>query len=356
MFQKHNPQGKLFDFWTAVNDHEKLKIDTSCAVVFQKDIYPVLIGIEDQFADFFHPTQRRPNHGVAMMLGTIWLKHMFDFSDELTVENFNFKMLWHQALELDQYDCSLCHKTLYNFQSYLNTSLHHDTLFTAIQDQVITNASLKTGRQEMDDVSDLIDRYPNREGYFCDPCPSEARGKIQTAAEDLLRWVTLLERDESIVAMDSYQLMRRLIREQCTVSDTSITVVNKPSSDSLQNPSGPDSGYKGQGYQAQVSETSVADNPFEVITAVKIESACESDSPAIMETIRDLQGQGLELEEMPEDTSCGSLDNVETAAAKCVNLISPASGTRDQTDGWLSFCEKKSFYACIIHKSNLGSK
>ncbi|MGB3975326.1 MAG: transposase [bacterium] len=377
MFQKHNPQGKLFDSRTAVNDRKKRKIDTSWAAVFRKDIYPVLIGMEDQFADFFHPTQGRPNHGVAMMLGTILLKHLFDFTDELTVENFNFNVLWHQALEIDLYDCNLCRKTLYNFQSFLNTSRHHETLFDAIRDQVITKASIKTGRQrmdsvhirsnmaslgrfrlfsrtieqflrdlqkrsiaaEMEEVSDLIDRYLNREGYFCDPRPSEARGKIQTAAKDLHRLVTRFERDESVVAMDSFQLMRRLFREQCTVSDTSITVIDKPSSDSLQNPSDPDagySGYKGQGYQAQVSETSVADNPFEVIMAVKVESACESDSPAMMETIRDLQDQGLELEEMLADTSYGSQDNVDAAAEEGVSLISPASGTRDQTNDRLS--------------------
>ena len=65
VFQKHNSQGKLFDSRTAVNDRKKRKIDISWAAVFQKDIYPVLIGMEDQFADFFHPTQGRPNHGVA---------------------------------------------------------------------------------------------------------------------------------------------------------------------------------------------------------------------------------------------------------------------------------------------------
>ena len=123
------------------------------------------------------------------------------------------------------------------------------------------------------------------------------------------------------------------------MSDTSITVIDKPSSDSLQNPSDPDagySGYKGQGYQAQVSETSVVDNPFEVITAVKVESACDSDSPAMMETIRDIQDQGMELEEMLADTSYGSQDNVEAAAVEGVNLISPASGARNQTDGRMS--------------------
>ncbi len=377
VFQKHNPQGKLFDSRTAVNDRKKRKIDTSWAAVFQKDIYPVLIGMEDQFADFFHPTQGRPNHGVAMMLGTILLKHMFDFTDAMTVESFNFNVLWHQALGIDLYDCNLCRKTLYNFQSCLNTSRHHESLFNAIRDQIITKASLKTGRQrmdsvhirsnmaslgrfrlfsrtieqflrdlqkraiaaEMDDVSDLIDRYLSRDGYFCDPRPSEARGKIQTAAEDLHRLVTLFEMDESVVEMDSYQLMRRLLREQCAVSDTSITVIDKPSSDSLQNPSDPDAGYsghKGQGYQAQVSETSSEDNPFEVITAVKVESACESDSLATMETIRDIQDQGMELEEMLADTSYGSQDNVDAAAVEGVNLISPASGTRDQTDGRIS--------------------
>lgn len=377
MFQKHNSQGRLFDSRVSVNDRKKKKIDTSWATVFQKDILPVLIGMEDEFSDFFHPTQGRPNHDVGVMLGALLLKHLFDLTDEMTVENFNFNMLWHQALDLDLYDCNLCRKTLYNFQSRLNASSHHEELFNAIRDQIIEKASLKTSRQRMDSVhirsnmsslgrfrlfsrtiekflrdlqkrsipeetggvSDLIDRYLNREGYFCDPRPSEARGRMQTAAEDLYRLVTLFELDEAVSGMESYQLMKRLLREQCTVSGTAIALVDKPSSDSLQNPSDPDAGYsghKGQGYQAQVSETSSEDNPFEAIISVKVESACESDSPATMETIRDVQGQGIPLEEMLADTSYGSQDNVDAAAEAGVNLISPASGTRERTDDRIS--------------------
>ena len=108
MFQKHNSQGRLFDSRVSVNDRKKKKIDTSWATVFQKDIFPVLIGMENEFSDFFHPTQGRPNHDVAVMLGALLLKHLFDLTDEMTVENFNFNMLWHQALDLDQYDCNLC--------------------------------------------------------------------------------------------------------------------------------------------------------------------------------------------------------------------------------------------------------
>ena len=101
MFQKHNSQGRLFDSRVSVNDRKKKKIDTSWAAVFQKDILPVLIGMEDQFSGFFHPTQGRPNHDVAVMLGALLLKHLLDLTDEMTVENFNFHVLWHQALDLD---------------------------------------------------------------------------------------------------------------------------------------------------------------------------------------------------------------------------------------------------------------
>lgn len=377
MFQKHNSQGRLFDSRVSVNDRKKKKIDTSWAAVFKKDIHPVLIGIEDQFADFFHPTQGRPNHDVAMMLGAILLKHMFDLTDEMTVENFNFNMLWHQALDLDQYDCNLCRKTLYNFQSRLNASHYHEDLFNAIRDQIIVKASLKTGRQRMDSVhirsnmaslgrfrlfsrtignflkdlqersilaniggvSDLMERYLNREGYFCDPRPSETRGRVQAAAEDVYRLLVQFELDKAIIALDSYQVMKRLFREQCTVSEAAVVLIDKPSSDSLQNPSDPDAGYsghKGKGYQAQVSETSSDENPFEIITTVKVESACESDSSATIETIKEIKGQGMDLNQMLADTSYGSQDNVEAAAEEGVDLISPASGNRDQGDERLS--------------------
>ena len=216
------------------------------------------------------------------------------------------------------------------------SSLGRFRLFSRTIEKFLRDLQKRSIPEEMGGVSDLIDRYLNREGYFCDPRPSEARGRIQTAAEDLHRLVTLFELDEAVSGMESYQLMKRLLREQCTVSGTAIALIDKPSSDSLQNPSDPDAGYsghKGQGYQAQVSETSSEDNPFEAIISVKVESACESDSLATMETIRDIQGQGMDLKEMLADTSYGSQDNVERRRRR--GCESDQSGIRNPgSDGW----------------------
>jgi len=282
MFRKHNPQEKLFNSATNVSDRKKAKLNKTWAEVFRQKILPVLRRQEESYSDFYPSTTGRPNHEVNVMLGTILLKHSFDLTDEATVENFTFNTLWHHALDLDGFDCNLCRKTLYNFHSKLFASQKHLDLFYDIRDMIIQEANLTFSTQRLDSVhiqsnmaefgrfrlfsrtiecflralkkehSDLFDRispeltqrYLDREGYFCDPKPSEGRSNTQTAAEDMCFLLSEFSESPMVPEMKSYQLLQRLFTEQCQIEENDvITLVSKPSSDSLQNPSDPDAGY-----------------------------------------------------------------------------------------------------------------
>ena len=176
---------------------------------------------------------------------------------------------------------------------------------------------------------ELTQRYLDREGYFCDPKPSEGRSNTQTAAEDAFVLISEFSEVPRVLDMQSYQLLQRLFTDQCQVEENeSITLVAKPSSDSLQNPSDPDAGYnghKGKGYQAQVSETCDADNAFEVVTHVKVESACESDSAAMQDMINDLEESDVKPDTLHADTSYGGQDNVDAALEKGVEVNAPTT-------------------------------
>jgi len=374
MFRNQDKQTKMYFRSFDIVPRKLKKIDNSWAGVFNSEILPVLMRIEDQFDDFFDSSMGRPNFPVAALNGILLLKHEFDLTDEETVDQFNFNILWHKALGVSSYDCNICRKTIYNYQKKLNESHKHQDLFNAITDEIISMAKLKISRQRLDSVhiksnmaelgrvrlfcrtiemflkdlqkdnpkqfdlidSDLVSRYLDREGYFCDPKPTETKHRLTEAAADLDFLVTGFESVEDVTKMESYQLMKRLLSEQVEVSEThELELIKKPSSDSLQNPSDPDAGYsghKGKGYQAQVSETFDEENPFEVITSVQVESACESDSSALEPMMKELEATGRKPEELQADTSYGGQENYEKARDRGIELIAPVPGGR-QTEG-----------------------
>ena len=139
--------------------------------------------------------------------------------------------------------------------------------------------------------------------------------------------------------MTSYQLLARLLKEQCIVErvDTHTTQVsvkaNKDvSSDSLQNPSDPDAGYdghKGKGYQVQVAEsysTSEDTNTLNLITSVIVEPAHKHDAHATIPLIESTEKLGLKPEAVIADTPYGSDENCEKAKTMGVEVVSPVMG------------------------------
>jgi len=90
----------------------------------------------------------------------------------------------------------------------------------------------------------------------------------------------------------------------------------------LQNPSDPDAGYcdhKGQGYQVQLTETHQDAKP-------EGEPTNCSDSDALKPAIEETKKRGCAPDELLAESSYGSDDNVQKAAAEGVDLIAPTSG------------------------------
>ncbi len=134
--------------------------------------------------------------------------------------------------------------------------------------------------------SPVLKRYLDREGCFSDATREQAQHRLPVVAQDLYALVRRLEADEPVWTLPSYALLVRLLAEQCDVSGgetgTPAVVVKegkKVAVASLQSPHDPDAtyGHKGKGYEAQVAETCVKENPYQVITAVDLNGANESD-------------------------------------------------------------------------------
>jgi hypothetical protein len=97
------------------------------------------------------------------------------------------------------------------------------------------------------------------------------------------------------------------------------------SSASLQSPYDSDAtyGHKGKGYEVQVSETCVEDNPYQLITGVSVNGAHESDQYATVAMAQQLQQSRMTPKELWADTAYGSGQNTVDCAEMGIDLQAP---------------------------------
>src|SRR4030065_778750 len=187
------------------------------------------------------------------------------------------------------------------------------------------------------------DRYLSKQGeaIFSMVKPSESIRSLEALGSDLFFLIEHFKANEQITRMSRYQLMVRLLKEQCHVEQDEKTqgqrVSIKPNqevpSDSLQNPSDPDAsydGHKGRGYQMQVSETYSEEKEEEktvsLITGVIVEPAHKSDTDALIPLIEATQKRGLGPKKALVDAASGSDEHCEKAKALGVEVVSPVMG------------------------------
>jgi hypothetical protein len=108
---------------------------------------------------------------------------------------------------------------------------------------------------------------------------------------------------------------------------------------SLQSPHDPDAtyGHKGKGYEAQVAETCVKENPYQVITAVELNGAHASDQNATVPMVEKLIADGNKPDELLADTGYGSGENIVGCAELGVALVAPVQDpdAPERPDRWI---------------------
>ena len=222
-------------------------------------------------------------------------------------------------------------KTIKKF--LVNLKRHHKDLYEALDKALSDRHMTKQG-----------------EGVFSMVKPSESMKTLATLADDVFTLVERFRGNEPVTTMTSYQLLVRLLQEQCIIQrvDTHTTQVvvkaNKDvSADTLQNPSDPDagySGYKGQGYQMQVAEsygTSEETDTLNLITGVIVEPAHKRDAHALIPLIETTAELGLKPKEALVDTLYGGDGNCQKAQAMGVEIVSPAKGTGPRASSLTEF-------------------
>jgi hypothetical protein len=332
---------------------------------------------EQRFAPFFDPDNGRPNKSVRLVVSVLVLKEAFDLTDAEALDALEWNTAWHYALDVLPEEAHTCQKTLHNFRDLLLKDGKGAGLFESTTARLIEAAGLKTGRQRQDSThivsnikllnrlglfvvtvtqflealrtehprlcgqvpEELRERYLDREGYFADARSSEAPRRLGQAALDVHVLVQRYREHREVSAMEAFKLLERLYIEQCVPPTTDtpdkIELQEKPSSSSLQSPSDPDVtyGHKGKGYEVQLTETCEEDNGFQVVTAVSINGANESDQHQVEPALEQVKRTcGAPPEELHTDAGYGSGENIVKARDQGTALQAPI-GSKGPAEG-----------------------
>ena len=380
IYTKDHKTPDMFDPFPQLGPKRKQRIEASWAKIFREHILATL-PVEKVFSKY-DPVFGAPTKELYSMLGLMVLQQMHDLTDEEAVDQFAYNIQWHYALNITSTadaDAYVSPKTLWTMRE----TLTERGIYTAIFEEVTTTlaevfkvdvakqrfdsvhifanmrhlgriglfvktikkflVNLKRHHKDLYEALDkvLSDRYMTKQGeaVFSMVKPSESMKSLATLADDVFTLVERFRGNEPIVTMSSYQLLCRLLQEQCIVQrvDTHTTQVlvkaNKDvSGDSLQNPSDPDAGYngyKGQGYQVQVAEsygTSEDIDTLNLITGVIVEPAHQRDAHALIPLIETTAELGLKPKEALADTLYGGDENRGKAETLGVEIVSPVKG------------------------------
>jgi hypothetical protein len=368
LFKLKKNQKSIFDHDVYLPDHRLKALEKSWAGPFRHHILPLIK--EESFRPFYCPDNGRPNVPVAILTGLSILKEYHHLSDEQVLGSLEFDLRWQYAFDINALESHICQKTLHNFRVLVTTNDKAQEIFTGITDKIINSAGLSTEKQRLDSthiisnmahlsrlhlfvrtiegflrklqrkhprlykrLPSLYDKvYLERSGYFADVKSSRAKRRLEKCARHLFDLVDRFRGHKHISHMKSYQLMVRLLEEQCEISegDEQKVILKDPkdiSSESLQSPSDPDATYgrKGKGYKVSLTETCVKENPFQVITDVSVDGAHASDQKDVIPVIDRLEETNHKPDELFADAGYGSGENILEAQERGVELSAPVT-------------------------------
>ena len=391
MFRQRD-QASLFISSNLLPPEKQQRMQTTWAWPFREKA----LGLIDEraFADFYHVDNGRPNKPVQTVAGILILKEMFDLTDQQALDELEYDTRWQVALGLTPEEAHCCQKTLHNFRVKVIAQERGGLLFSQITDRIAAALGQKMASQRLDSthiVSNI--RQLTRLGLFCqtirlfltqlrteqaelfqavpaswrrrylkedgqatayeDGKKEQVRRRLPVVARDLWRLIDRFRGHEPITGWQSYQLLHRLLDEQCVVldqageiepeaadaGDSAAPVAPREPKDikanSLQSPHDPDAtyGHKGKGYEVQVAETfgnksdQEPDKP-ELITHVSVTASAGSDADAVQPVLADLVERDLKPQELVADTTYASTQNVLDAEQDDVELVGPVAGNQ----------------------------
>jgi hypothetical protein len=374
---KNRQQIKLIDdtAWLKKNQLEWLK--KSVYHTFRVFIIPSICI--KPLKKYFQCGIGRPSKDLQSMIGLFILQHLFDLSDEQTIESYSFNDAFRYALDISRNEY-LSRRTYYMYRDKILGK--GQLIFDDILDNILKKFEFDHSIQRMDstvirtwlknmnrlemfsttikmfirtlknifpesynDLSEkIIKKYlpqDDENTWFGKFKPSQYEQALVEAAKDILELIEKFENNQNIASIYEFQLLKRIVKEQIHVEDQQVKVKlrDEYKGSALTNPHDPDAQFNGHkkkaGYKVNVtescSESKDVDNP-NIILQVRILDANTSDQSLLVEAIEKLEEKNVKPKIMLADNGYDSQENEAKLRERGVDLITPPSG--DAPDGF----------------------
>lgn len=392
MFKKTSRQITMWEGGTWLTDSARGRLEQSWAEGFRQHVLPLLLEVEEEFADLYGRVGR-PNWSVARMLACCLLQELYGLSDQAALDALTFDLRWQHALGLESQEAYLSRRSLVGFRSRLveqdpemrrvrvlferlcATAMAHLGLSAQEQrlDSTLVTSNIRVRgrvglfRQTLEHFLDeLVEHFPARyarlspalrhwhgkdgESWGAHATREQQRAQVAEMAQWLYEIVETFAHDEPIACGERYQLVARLFAEQCTVvapaADTDaastdavagprVQVIEKfdKAGANLRSPHDPDAGtgHKGVGYYVHVTET-CRNESTELITDYEVMSAAHSDVGRTTGAITRLRESGRCPETLYADGGYPTPESLVQAQAAGVVLHAPVHRGRIAED------------------------
>ena len=325
-----------------------------------------------QLGKHFSPTIGRPTKELYSVAGLLFLQEFQNWTITEAIEAYLFRTDIQFALNLEPGAAQMCERTLERHRALFVEDECAGQIMQVVTDRLIELLEVDIRKQRLDSThvfsnmasfgrtrlmavtikrfltqvkrhqladfealpAELRRRYAPAQAQLLAKESKDAAGRAksrQQVAEDLRDLINRFGDHAGLRERPSYQALVTIFAQQCEIVDERVTVRTKTGGDCVQNPSDLDATYdgkKGPGYQVQLSETCGEDNDVQLIVSALAQTAVESDAKALAPVLEDLQARDKLPEEMLADTSYGSDENVQKAAALNVEVVSPVSGPK----------------------------
>jgi hypothetical protein len=362
-------QGRLFDpFDGIIPPLGRKQIDAGWQGLFRGSLLHLMPVREH--GENFHPIIGRPTKELYSVAGLLFLQEMNDWTNAETVEAYLFRTDVQFALNMEPGIDEMCERTLERHRALFIDDESAVKVMEALTGTLIEKLGLAIDQQRLDSThvfSDMasfsrthlmgvaVKRFltqvkrHHEADYAALPeelrqryAPSQAKlfgGKGQSpddrlktrqqVAEDMHALIARFADHAGLRDRSSYKAIVTIFEQQCEVVEAKVQVRAKTGGDCMQNPSDPDAtydGHKGQGYKAQFSETCSDENDVQLIVSVLPQTAASPDAGALEKVLEDLEKKDLLPDTMLADTAYGGDENVQMAAGKGVEMVSPVAG------------------------------
>lgn len=356
-----------------VNDlpeKQRKLLESSWSGTFFREFYSRVA--EEPFAEMYVDFPSRPNAPINELVSLEFLKAGNGWTDEEMYQHYLFDLQTRHALGLDQLgEAHFELRTLYNFRQRLSQHMQEtginllDQAFEQVTDAQIEAFQLKTGQQRMDSVllgsnirqmgrvqllvevlqrtqrmlseadqtryaEDFAPYLHGHSGHYIYRLKSEEfPTHLQRIGELMQRLVEELR--PTYDQEPTYQVLARVFAEHFKIEeqDVKTKAAQELSAQSLQSPDDLEATYRekrGQGYQgysANLTETCVPENPFQLITKTQTAPNCTDDSQLLAEALPNLK-ERTDLETLYADGGFGGLQADPVLQKQKVELVQTA--------------------------------